>query len=1407
MEGTESGLRAAAAAREAVRARASALRSKKRPEDAIAGDAAAEAEAAAKRAKGSEAVGGAAAAAAVSSGAEAAPVEALPTPVLASGADEAAAGGSAGSEEPAQGLEVAGGPAGGSDVGSKASSEIPPSGPLDLTRPQDGRPPCSHFAALPESLWDPSMIRELGLVEDAAEPGDGGAGAAGEPGATAVQSALDEALRGKASGGDANGRAKGHGRGDGEDADVGSGSAGASARGAGASGSGSVGAGLAPGGSSQTRPVPCSIRFAPPSASQLSALHAAYDASRALDASVYGTLDRPYFGGEPAKRYPFRLDPFQELAVACIEREESVLVAAHTSAGKTAVAEYAIAHALARGKRVFYTSPIKALSNQKFRELREEFEDVGLLTGDVTLNPEARVCVLTTEILRAMLYRGGGELQEVGWIVFDEVHYMEDRERGVIWEETIISAPRDARMAFLSATLSNAEEFASWVAYVHGQPCHVIYTEQRPVPLRHYVYPSGSGALFMVLDEKKIFREESYHRACAQLKGKEGDGDGGGGGRGGGGRGGGGRGRGGGGRGGGGRGGGAQSSSSDTAADLRRVIEAIKRRSMDPVIVFSFARRECESLALAMSGVVSGRGGGGGGGGGGGRGGGSAFGGGAAAAPAPISFTNAEEKAAIEEVYSSAIQVLSEEDRKLPAVRQMLPLLKQGIGVHHSGLLPLLKELVELLFAEGLVRCLFATETFAMGLNMPARTVVFSSLKKFDGTETRYLASGEYTQMSGRAGRRGKDAHGSAIVLMDAPVEEAQLQVVLRGTPKPLMSSFKLSYYTLLNLLRRAESSGADAEYVISRSFSQYQHDREVPRIRQELRDLRLAIAQGCGLIPQPGTTPVVGAGNEETGADGGTGRAAGKAQGSPDTPASAARRGSGPTSSSSGAPPLNAALNDAVASVAEYGRLVARVAALERTLTAALVTPERCLHFLRPGRLVRVREGDVDWGWGVVVAAMYAGGGGAKGGGGSQAGAAEGYVVDTLLVCARKRGATHSSKDGELASDAGEGALDGEAPSPGALSAPSSFMEVVPVPLPLVTAVGRLRLAMPGDLRTGKERRSVLGTLRDLVEKHGVETMPSLDPVRDAGVDDPEVVEASQALPAALAARDGHPLAAFFTGDSAAVTDGGEGPTSPRGGVARKAGRRAKSSSGGSSGAGATTGEVDGHLFSSFPPSPASLRALLSRAANLERALSTSQLSSFRAEATCRTAVLRALEYLDARGVVTAKGRAACEINTSDELLTTELMMDGTLNSLDPHSLAALCSCLIQVEKSNEQVRLRETLALPLACLQNAARRIAQTSTRCGLQIDEGEYVESFWPYLMDVVYAWSRGASFATVCGMTDLFEGSVVRAMRRLDELMQDLERAAKALGDEGLAEKIEQSRQTIRRDVIFAASLYL
>lgn len=436
----------------------------------------------------------------------------------------------------------------------------------------------------------------------------------------------------------------------------------------------------------------------------------------------YVPLNKHVYLDPPARTYPFTLDPFQKLAVGCIERNESVLVSAHTSAGKTVVAEYAIATALRDKQRVIYTSPIKALSNQKFRELQESFGDVGLMTGDVTINSEASCLVMTTEILRSMLYRGSEVMREVAWVIFDEIHYMRDKERGVVWEETLILLPDNVHHVFLSATIPNAMQFARWICQLHKQPCHVVYTNYRPTPLQHYLFPSGGDGIYLVVDEKSVFREENFQKAL-NIFGDQPTGDVLGEAR---------------------RkrprpaGGNKRGAPQGNQSDLYKIVKMIMTKNYQPVIVFSFSKRECESNAMQVS---------------------------------KLDFNLEEEKKLVSAVFTNAIESLSEEDRTLPQIEGILPLLKRGIGVHHSGLLPILKEVIEILFQEGLIKVLFATETFSIGLNMPARTVVFTSVRKFDGKDYRWISGGEYIQMSGRAGRRGLDSRGIVILMLDEKME------------------------------------------------------------------------------------------------------------------------------------------------------------------------------------------------------------------------------------------------------------------------------------------------------------------------------------------------------------------------------------------------------------------------------------------------------------------------------------------------------------------------------------------------------------------------------------------------------------------------------------------------------------
>lgn len=489
---------------------------------------------------------------------------------------------------------------------------------------------------------------------------------------------------------------------------------------------------------------------------------------------------------KPARTYEFKLDPFQQVSIASVERGESVLVSAHTSAGKTVVAEYAIAQCLKNNQRVIYTSPIKALSNQKFRDFQAEFGDVGLMTGDVTINPTATCLVMTTEILRSMLYRGSEIMREVAWVVFDEIHYLRDKARGVVWEETIILLPDKVRYVFLSATIPNAMQFAEWITKTHSQPVHVVYTDFRPTPLQHYFFPAGADGIHLVVDEKGVFREDNFNKAMTTIAEKQGD------------------------------------APDDAMAkrkgrgkdkklnkggtkgpsDIYKIVKMIMMKSYNPVIVFSFSKAHCESYALQMS---------------------------------NLTFNDDSEKSMVEKVFNNALELLSEEDKQLPQIQNILPLLKRGIGIHHSGLLPILKETIEILFQEQLIKVLFATETFSIGLNMPAKTVVFTSVRKFDGVSQRWVTPSEFVQMSGRAGRRGKDDRGIVIMMIDEKMEPAIAKEIVRGEQDKLNSAFYLGYNMILNLMR---VEGISPEFMLERCFYQFQNTASVSGLERELQGL-----------------------------------------------------------------------------------------------------------------------------------------------------------------------------------------------------------------------------------------------------------------------------------------------------------------------------------------------------------------------------------------------------------------------------------------------------------------------------------------------------------------------------------------------------------------------------------------
>lgn len=518
----------------------------------------------------------------------------------------------------------------------------------------------------------------------------------------------------------------------------------------------------------------------------------------------------------PARVWPFQLDTFQQEAIYHLEQGDSVFVAAHTSAGKTVVAEYAISMAHKNMTKAIYTSPIKALSNQKFRDFKHTFEniDVGVITGDVQINPDANCLIMTTEILRSMLYRGSDVIRDVEFVIFDEVHYVNDVDRGVVWEEVIIMLPEHVKVILLSATVPNTYEFASWVGRTKQKDIYVISTPKRPVPLEVFAFAKDTPYKLISADRK--FLEQGFNAHADRLENKKQMPDnqqqqasargGRGGARGGATRGGtrGGR---------GGRGGARGGAVSNTKRIITRdgpnsktwvtLVDYLRKNTLLPAVIFVFSKKRCEEYAETLSGV---------------------------------NFSTGKESSEIHMFIEKAVSRLKKEDRELPQILRMRDMLKRGIAVHHGGLLPIVKEVVEILFAKSLVKVLFATETFAMGLNLPTRTVIFSSIRKHDGTGFRNLLPGEFTQMAGRAGRRGLDKIGTVMVMAyNQPLNKTAFKEVSLGTPTKLSSQFRLTYTMILNLLR---IEALRVEEMIKRSFSENSSQAMLPEKQIEVLKL-----------------------------------------------------------------------------------------------------------------------------------------------------------------------------------------------------------------------------------------------------------------------------------------------------------------------------------------------------------------------------------------------------------------------------------------------------------------------------------------------------------------------------------------------------------------------------------------
>jgi antiviral helicase SKI2 len=932
---------------------------------------------------------------------------------------------------------------------------------------------------------------------------------------------------------------------------------------------------------------------------------------------------------EMAMEYPFDLDTFQKHAVYHLENNESVFVSAHTSAGKTVVAEYAIALGKKHMTRVIYTSPIKTLSNQKFREFKKTFGDVGILTGDVQINPTATCLIMTTEILRSMLYKGADLIRDVEYVIFDEVHYINDPDRGVVWEEVIIMLPQHINLILLSATIPNYYEFADWVGRTKQKKIYVIQTLKRPVPLQHHLYYNGQ--LYKIVDKEGVFLSANYRAALQAEKFKKQFSSG--------------------------KGGGSRVKTDRN--DWVKLIDMLGKKTLLPVVVFSFSRRSCEETAYSLS---------------------------------QTDLTaSSSEKSEIHIFINHCLQRLNPSDRNLPQVLNIRELLKRGIGVHHSGLLPIVKEMVEILFSRGLIKILFATETFAMGVNMPTKTVVFNQIRKHDGREFRELLSGEYIQMSGRAGRRGLDTVGMVLILChnrgdesDIP-EEPTLQRMILGKATMLESQFRLSYNMILNLLRIEHFRVED---MIKRSFSEAHSQRWMPdkdeliRTQNKLQDLMQSQLEDNDTMEITADNCLYGAPDMDN----------------------------------------------------YYG--------LSRELEEAniqiqnFVLPQ-CGPYLTHGRVIVINTEAYGNTLGLLIKQLHV----------------ENKIQALVL---------RLNKENKNTIFPTESGLPFYSPMLFSQAQEESgpLCQIVVVPRDNIRSVTHTKLNVSVTVDEKEETTTMRAAAYQLMstwEQSG-NNIKIVD-----GVTDLKINAFDFAVPY----------------------------------------KRKKT------------------LLQSMLVSPCAncpkiheQYAKIDRKERIKRgldmirnALSDSNLALM-PEFDKRILVLQTLRYIDKERTVQLKGRVACEVNSCDELIVTEMIFENFFTALTAEECCSVLSCLLCQDKTEEQPTLTERLITAKENLIQLTMGLGQVQMQCGLEMTPLDYRDTSLNFgMMQVAYEWALGVPFEEIAKLTTIAEGSIVRSINQIDQACREVRNAARVIGDTALYQKMEEASRKIKRDIVFAASLYV
>lgn len=917
----------------------------------------------------------------------------------------------------------------------------------------------------------------------------------------------------------------------------------------------------------------------------------------------------------PAKTYDFELDTFQKQAIIHMEKFCNVFVAAHTSAGKTVVAEYAIAMARRSMTKVVYTSPIKALSNQKYRDFCQEFGDVGLITGDVQVNTDASCLILTTEILLQMLDNGSELIRDLEWAIFDEVHYVNDEERGHVWERIFIMLPEHVNLVLLSATVPNVFKFAEWLGRVRCKPTVVITTAKRPVPLEHYLYTGSSAKTindrFKFIDSSSQFVEDGYKKALEtkkhiqkHIKGAKG-----------------------------------QNVQSNPQAEKNiyiTLIRHLEQKSLLPVICFTLSRRRCDSNAAMLQ---------------------------------SLDLTTNEEKARIHKFVTRSLDRFKESDRKLRQVVALKEMLKRGFGVHHSGVLPLLKEITEILFCDGLVKVLFATETFAMGVNMPARCVVFDSIKKHDGKSRRFLLPSEYIQMAGRAGRRGKDPVGTVIVLCKREIpESSDLIKTALGQPTALESKFQLKYSMILTLLRARHH--LEVESVIGKSF--IEHDRQSSKASQQAR--QNVLMKQVQSFKRPDCD------------------------------------------------------------VCMQGQMLEFCDNYLKFMTTNFNMQIRTDIFKTALAKKKILPGRT-----TVVVGLESNP------------AALGVVVQVFTDHIPPLVDIVHLKDF----------------SSGKMDYITVGYDQILVILEHCVSFNWVEIhAEKGNLKNGRVISKVSNKLLEYTTKFRTPLellkAPQLNPYDQLDMKTLDFVEAYD--------KYSYQVVILQTYDCWKCP------------------------------------QFMQHFQLYFRN-----QNNLYQIADIAYQLSPDSLFLL-PEYKIKLEVLRKLNYINNDNVPELKAKVACLMSVH-ELVITEMLTENMLSDCNAAEIAALLSVFVYQAKQldddqAEQQKAPET-KLEFKCLQlkAIATNIGKIQKECGLGQDVEDFVDTLKFGLVEVVHRWAEGSSFSEILKITDEQEGIIVRCIQRLDEVLRAVKAAFKLIGCPDICEKIEVATQSINRDIVFAASLYV